>query len=66
MRYDYYTVDVPGDCGDSIFDLAFAAIRQAEKRARSQYVPAHWSAYPVSGKAGDETVRFRVRRKRAA
>ena len=66
MRYDYYTVDVPGDSGDSIFDLAFTAIRLAEKRARSQYVPAHWSAYPVSGKVGDETVRFRVRRKRAA
>ena len=66
MKYDYYTVDVPGNCGDSIFGLAFAAIRQAEKRARSQYVPAHWSAYPIRGKAGDKTVRFQVRRKRAA
>ena len=66
MRYDYYTVDVPGDSGDSIFDLGFLAIRQAEERARLHCVPAKWSAYPVSGKAGDETVRFQVRRKRAA
>lgn len=65
MKYDYYTVDVAGNCGSSIFDLAFAAIRQAEKRARSQYVPAHWSAYPIRGKAGDKAVRFQVRRKRA-
>ena len=66
MKYDYYTVDVSGDCGDSIFDLAFAAVRQAEQRARLHCVPAHWTARPVRGKAGDATVRFQVRRKRAA
>jgi len=66
MRYDYYTVDVPGDCGDSIFDLGFLAIREAEERSRLHCVPAHWTARPISGKAGDVTVRFQVRRKRSA
>ena len=66
MRYDYYTVDVPRDHGDSIFDLGFLAIRQAEQRARLHCVPAHWTAQPVSGKSGAATVRFQVRRKRAA
>jgi len=66
MRYDYYTVDVPGRCGDSIFDLGFLAIRQAEQRTRLHCIPAHWSAQPISGKAGDVTVRFLVRRKRKA
>ena len=65
MKYNYYTVDVPGNRGGSIFDLAFAAIREAEKRARLHCVPAHWTAYPIHGKAGDKTVRFQVRRKRA-
>jgi hypothetical protein len=64
MRYDYYTVDVPRDCGDSIFDLGFHAIRQAEQRARLHCVPAHWTAQPINGKAGDVAVRFQVRRKR--
>jgi hypothetical protein len=66
MRYDYYTVDVPGNRGDSIFDMAFAAVRQAETRARLHCIPARWTAYPIRGKAGDATVRFQVRRKRAA
>ena len=66
MRYDYYTVDVPGDCGGSIFDLGFLAIRQAEERAQLHCVPAHWTARPIRGNAGDETVRFQVRRKRSA
>ena len=66
MRYDYYMIDVPRDCGPSIFDLGFAAIRMAEERARLHCIPAHWTAYPISCKAGDVTVRFQVRRKRAA
>ncbi len=66
MRYDYYTIDVPRDCGPSIFDLGFAAIRMAEKRARLRYIPSHWSARPVKGRARAKSVRFIVRRKRNA
>ena len=66
MKYDYYTIDVPRDCGPSIFDLGFAAIRMAEERARLHCIPSHWSAQPINRKAKGATVRFQVCRKREA
>ena len=64
MRYDYYSVDVPGDCADDIATLAGYAINEARERARLYCVPAEWSAQLVCGELGDFNVRFRVRRKR--
>ena len=66
MRYDYYTIDVSRDCGASIFDLGFAAIRMAEQRTRLHCIPSHWSAQPIRGTRGNKSVRFQVRRKRKA
>lgn len=69
FRYDYYDVEVPGDCADSITELGYIAIAEAEDRARLYCLPAIWWATLVAGVVGDWTVRFRVcrkRRKRAA
>lgn len=66
MRYDYYMVDVPGDCADSIEDLAGIAIAEARERARLYCLPALWTATLVVGEVGDWVVRFRVCRKRRA
>lgn len=66
MRYDYYTVDVPGDCADSLEELGSIAISEARERARLYCLPALWTAKRVAGGVGDWTVQFRVRRKRAA
>ena len=66
MRYDYYTVDIPGDCADSIEELARIAIDEASECARLFCLPALWTATRVVGGVGDWTVRFRVCRKRHA
>ena len=66
MRYDYYMVDVPGDCDDSLEGLASIAIAEARERARLYCIPALWTARRIVGDVGDWTVRFRVCRKRAA
>jgi hypothetical protein len=63
-QYDYYTVDVPGDCADSLEDLASIAIDECRERARLYCLPALWTATRVVGDVGDWTVRFRVCRKR--
>jgi len=64
MRYDYYDIDVPGDCADTIGDLASIAIDEARERARLWVMPCLWTARHVSGEVGDWIVRFRVVRKR--
>jgi hypothetical protein len=64
MRYDYYTVDVPGDCADSVEELGNIAIDEARDRARLYCIPALWTARRISGEVGDFTVRFQVCRKR--
>jgi len=64
MKYDYYVVDVPGDCADSIDELGDVAIAEARERARLYCIPALWLARRISGDVGDWTVRFRVCRQR--
>ena len=64
--YDYYDVEVPGDCADSIEDLADIAINEARERARLYCIPALWTARLVEGAVGDWQVRFKVSRKRRA
>ena len=66
MRYDYYMIDVPGDCDDSLEGLARIAIDEARERARLYCLPALWTAVRVVGDVGDLVVRFRVCRKRRA
>jgi hypothetical protein len=62
--YDYYEVDVPGECADFMEDLGDIAINEARDRARLYCMPALWTAEPIAGDVGDFTVTFRVRRKR--
>jgi len=64
MCYDYYDVEVPGDCADSIEELASIAIDEARERARLYCIPALWTARLIAGVVGDWTVYFRVCRKR--
>lgn len=56
FKYDYYDVEVPGDCADSIEDLAHVAIAEARERAQLYCMPAIWHAVRVSGDVGDWTV----------
>jgi hypothetical protein len=62
--YDYYLVDVPGDCADSIEELGQQAIRDAEERTRLYCMPATWIAKHIGGEVGNWYVRFRVCRMR--
>ena len=64
MRYDYYNIEVPGDCADSIEELGDIAIDEARDRARLYCMPALWTAVLIAGEIGDWTVTFRVCRKR--
>ena len=64
--YDYYTIDVPGDCADTIEELGGIAINEARERARLYCIPALWTARLISGAVGDWEVTFRVSRKRRA
>ena len=63
-KYDYYNVEVPGDCADSIEELGQVAIAEAADRTRLYCLPALWTAMLVAGVVGDWVVRFRVCRKR--
>lgn len=64
LIYDYYEIDVPGDCAGEIGELAEIAINEARERARIYAVPAEWTAKRVSGELGDFNVKFKVTRKR--
>lgn len=66
MKYDYYDIEVPGDCANSIEELGQHAITEAEERTRLCCIPAQWIATRVSGNVGDCTVQFRVCRKRGS
>jgi len=63
-KYDYYDVEVRGDCADSIKELGQIAITEAADRTRLYCLPALWTAVRVVGDVGDWAVRFRVCRKR--
>jgi hypothetical protein len=63
-KYDYYDVEVPGDCADSLEELGQVAIAEAMDRARLYCLPALWTAARVTGDVGDWVVQFRVCRKR--
>jgi len=62
--YDYYIVDVPGDCDDTIKGLGDIAIIEARERARLYCIPATWTAKHIGGDVGNWFVRFRVCRMR--
>jgi hypothetical protein len=62
--YDQYTIDVPGDCAETIQELGEIAINEARERARLYCMPANWTATRISGEVGDNNVRFKVVRKR--
>jgi hypothetical protein len=64
ITYDYYDIEVPGDCADTVEELADIAINEAMERARLYCMPALWSARLVDGVVGDWAVMFRVSRKR--
>ena len=64
FRYDYYDVEVPGDCADSIRDLGRIAITEAENRTRLYCLPALWYVVRIVGVVGDWVVQFRICRKR--
>lgn len=63
-KYDYYDVEVPGDCADSLEELGQVAIAEAAERTRLYCLPAFWMAVRVAGDVGDSMVQFRVCRKR--
>jgi hypothetical protein len=62
--YDYYVVDVPGDCADSLEELAEIAIAEARERTRLYCIPANWYAKWICGEIGGWVVRFKVCRQR--
>lgn len=62
--YDYYFVDIPGDCSDEMTILAEMAIEEAKDKAKLYCVPAIWTSERISGEIGDFNVRFKVCRKR--
>ena len=64
LRYDYYIIDVPVDCADTLDALADIAINEARERAKLYCIPCDWSATVISGKGGNSDMRFRVRRRR--
>jgi len=64
LVYDYYRITVPGDCAESIEDLADIAINEAREQAALYCIPCDWQATHVSGEVGDWNVVFRVRRRR--
>lgn len=64
LKYDYYTVAVPGDLADNMEALAEQAITEARERAKLYVMPATWTATHISGEVGDFEVKFRVRRAR--
>ena len=66
FKHDYYTIDIPGDCANTISDLGSIAIDEARERARLYCIPALWRASLIAGNVGDWNVRFRVCRKRNA
>jgi hypothetical protein len=63
---DYYLVQLPGDCADSLDIAAQLAIVEARERARLYCLPCEWQVTHLSGEPGDSEVVFRVRRKRQA
>ena len=65
-KYDYYDVEVPGDCADSVEELGRIAIDVAVQRSRLFCLPALWTATRILGNVGDWVVQFRVCRKRRA
>jgi hypothetical protein len=64
MIYDYYIIDVPGDCADTIEELADIAILEARERAKLYCMPCDWRATVIEGEVGCFNVRFKVRRRR--
>jgi len=64
MVYDYYIIDVPGDCANTIEELGDIAINEARERAKLYCIPCDWCATAISGEVGDFNVRFKVRRRR--
>ena len=52
FKYDYYDVEVPGDCADSIRDLGRIAITEAENRTRLYCLPALWYVVRIVGVVG--------------
>lgn len=65
-KYDYYIVKIPGDLEANIEDMAHHAITAAEERTKLYCMPALWTATVISGEIGDNTITFRVTRKRVA
>ena len=51
-KYDYYDVEVSGDCADSIEELGQVAIAEANDRTRLYFLPASWTAERVVGDVG--------------
>ena len=64
FKYDYYDVEVRGDCADSLKELGQVAISDAADRTRLYCMSALWTAVWVAGVVGDWVVQFRVCRKR--
>jgi hypothetical protein len=59
-RHDYYRVDLPGDCAETIKELGHIAIREAEERTKIYAMPCNWIAKHIGGEIGDFSVKFRV------
>jgi len=63
-KYDYYDVEVPGDCAGTLGELGQIAIEDAASCTRLYCSPAWWTAVCVVGDVGDLAVLFRICRKR--
>jgi hypothetical protein len=62
--YDYYLVDLPGDLDITYRQMSDHAIYEARERTRLYCTPAVWSAVRIRGQFGDNTITFKVCRKR--
>lgn len=61
LKYNEFTISVPGDAEDSIEALAALAILQADDEAETYHLPCTWEADWESGEVGDNEVTFKVR-----
>lgn len=64
MRYDYYTIGIPGDAFETLKEASDCAIDEARDRASLYCIPCDWCATVISGEIGDYEITFRVRRRR--
>ena len=60
LKYDYYTVILPGDLFESMEEFKDYAINEAREKAKLYVIPCSWRVKLISGEIGDWEIKFRV------